>query len=37
MNSIQNTVNLIGRTGITPVIKTFHNGVKLAKFSLASN
>jgi len=37
MNTIQNTVNLIGRTGITPVIKTFQNGVKLAKFSLATN
>lgn len=37
MNTIQNTVNLIGRTGITPVVKTFGNGVKLAKFSLATN
>ena len=37
MNTIQNTVNLIGRTGITPVVKTFENGVKLAKFSLATN
>ncbi|MBK7130527.1 MAG: single-stranded DNA-binding protein [Crocinitomicaceae bacterium] len=37
MNTLQNTVNLIGRTGITPVIKTFDNGVKLAKFSLATN
>jgi len=37
MNTIQNTVNLIGRSGVTPIIKTFHNGVKLAKFSLATN
>jgi single-strand DNA-binding protein len=37
MNSLQNTVNLIGRTGINPVIREFTNGVKLAKFSLATN
>jgi len=37
MNSLQNTVNLIGRTGIDPVIRVFTNGVKLAKFSLATN
>ena len=37
MNTIQNTVNLIGRTGVTPIIKTFQNGSKLAKFSLATN
>jgi single-strand DNA-binding protein len=37
MNSLQNTVNLIGRIGIKPVIRTFTNGVKLAKFSLATN
>ena len=37
MNSIQNTVNLIGRIGINPAIRTFTNGVKLAKFSLATN
>ncbi|MCB9224908.1 MAG: single-stranded DNA-binding protein [Crocinitomicaceae bacterium] len=37
MNKLQNTVNLIGRTGIDPVIRTFENGVKLAKFSLATN
>jgi single-strand DNA-binding protein len=37
MNTIQNTVNLIGRTGVTPTVKTFENGVKLAKFSLATN
>jgi single-strand DNA-binding protein len=37
MNKLQNTVNLIGRSGIDPVIRTFENGVKLAKFSLATN
>ena len=37
MNTIHNSVNLIGRTGITPVIRTFTNGVKLAKFSMATN
>ena len=37
MNKIQNTVNLIGRTGVAPVIRTFENGVKLAKFPLATN
>ena len=37
MNKLQNAVNLIGRTGIDPVIRTFENGVKLAKFSLATN
>jgi single-strand DNA-binding protein len=37
MNTIQNTINLIGRAGITPSIKTFENGSKLAKFSLATN
>jgi len=37
MNSLQNTVNLIGRIGIDPEIRTFTNGVKLAKFSIATN
>ena len=37
MNKLQNTVNLIGRAGINPVVRTFENGVKLAKFSLATN
>lgn len=37
MNKLQNAVNLIGRTGITPNIRTFENGMKLAKFSLAIN
>ena len=37
MNKLKNAVNLIGRTGITPTIRTFENGMKLAKFSLATN
>lgn len=37
MNKLQNTVNLIGRIGIEPVVRTFENGMKLAKFSLATN
>jgi single-strand DNA-binding protein len=37
MNSLQNTVNLIGRVGVTPVIRVFTNNVKLAKFSMATN
>lgn len=37
MNTLKNSVNLIGRTGINPVIRTFTNGVKLAKFSMATN
>lgn len=37
MNKLQNAVNLIGRTGINPIIRTFENGMKLAKFSLATN
>ncbi len=37
MKRIQNTVSLIGRIGIKPVIRTFTNGVKLAKFTLATN
>lgn len=37
MNKLQNAVNLIGRTGINPTIRTFENGMKLAKFSLATN
>lgn len=34
---MENAVNIIGRTGIDPVIRTFENGVKLAKFSIATN
>ena len=37
MNKLQNAVNLIGRAGNTPIVRTFENGVKLAKFSLATN
>lgn len=37
MNKVKNTINLIGRSGIDPVIRTFENGVKLAKFSLATS
>ena len=37
MNKIQNAVNLIGRAGIAPVVRTFENGMKLAKFSLATH
>lgn len=37
MNKVKNTVNIIGRSGIDPVIRTFENGVKLAKFSLATS
>jgi len=37
MNKLQNAVNLIGRAGNTPIIRTFENGVKLAKFSLATS
>lgn len=37
MNNLKNTIQLIGRSGIDPVIRTFENGVKLAKFSLATS
>lgn len=37
MNSLQNGVNLIGRTGVTPIIRSFENGMKLAIFSIAIN
>ena len=37
MEKMENAVNIIGRTGIDPVIRTFENGVKLAKFSIATN
>jgi single-strand DNA-binding protein len=36
MNKLQNAVNLIGRAGNSPIIRTFENGVKLAKFLLAT-
>ncbi len=37
MNKLQNAVNLIGRIGINPVVRTFENGMKLIKFPLATN
>ena len=37
MNNIQNGVNLIGRAGQDPIVRTFENGVKLARFALATN
>ncbi len=37
MKKLQNAVNLIGRSGVTPTVRTFDNGMKLAKFSLATN
>jgi single-strand DNA-binding protein len=37
MNKLQNAVNLIGRIGVTPIVRTFENGVKMVKFSLATN
>jgi single-strand DNA-binding protein len=35
--NLKNTINIIGRSGIDPVIRTFENGLKLAKFSLATS
>ncbi|OIP45762.1 MAG: single-stranded DNA-binding protein [Flavobacteriaceae bacterium CG2_30_31_66] len=35
MNSIKNKVQLIGRLGQDPDIKTFSNGEKIARFNLA--
>ncbi len=37
MNNLQNGVNLIGRAGQDPIVRTFENGVKLARFALATN
>ena len=37
MNNLKNAVNIIGRTGLNPIIRTFENGVKMAKFSVATN
>ncbi len=37
MNAIQKKVQLIGNLGVAPEVKSFENGKKLAKFSLATN
>ena len=37
MNSLKNKVNLIGNLGFNPEIKTFDDGKKLAKVTLATN
>jgi single-strand DNA-binding protein len=37
MKNLKNTVTLIGHVGMTPEIKSFDNGKRMAKFSLATN
>ncbi len=37
MNSLKNKVQLIGRLGSNPEVKTMDNGNKLAKMNLATN
>ena len=37
MNTLRNKVQLIGRLGQNPEVKTLENGNKLARFSLATN
>jgi len=37
MNAIQNKVQLIGNLGVAPEVKSFENGKKIAKFSLATH
>jgi single-strand DNA-binding protein len=37
MNTLKNTVSLIGRLGKDPIIKTFGTGNKVANFSIATN
>ena len=37
MKNLRNTVQLIGRLGANPEIKTFDNGKKMAKLSLATS
>lgn len=37
MNTLKNTVSLIGRLGKDPIIKTIGAGNKVANFSLATN
>ena len=37
MNTLKNKIQLIGRLGQNPEIKTLESGKKLAKFSIATN
>ena len=37
MNNLRNRVQLIGNLGKNPEIKTLESGIKLAKFSIATN
>lgn len=37
MGTLRNSVHLIGRPGVDPEVKTFGEGKKLAKFTLATN
>ena len=37
MSNSVNKVILVGRLGMTPEVKTFENGVKLCRFSLATS
>jgi single-strand DNA-binding protein len=37
MNKLRNSVQLIGRLGMDPDVKTLESGTKFAKFSLATN
>ncbi|MEM9896773.1 MAG: single-stranded DNA-binding protein [Bacteroidota bacterium] len=37
MTSLKNSVQLIGRLGNTPEVRTFESGKKMASFSLATN
>ena len=37
MNTLRNSVKLIGRLGKDPEVKTLEKGSKLAKFSLATS
>jgi len=37
MNSLKNSVRLVGNLGMDPDVKSFDNNKKLAKFSLATN
>ncbi len=37
MTQLVNNVQLIGRAGLAPEIKTFENNRKMARFTLATN